>query len=268
MSDERAYRESRLGGDFTLAGAGYQRLGLPFNEALYRQRAAVLRRVLQRHGIRPLGARVLELGPGTGFYVERWRRAGVAELVGLDITAVAVERLAACYAGYRFAVADVGEGLPAELAPPGSFDLVTAFDVLFHIREDAAFARALAGAAEALRPGGHLLISDLFLHDAPLEGERQKSRTLAEYEAGLAAAGLRVLGRHPVFVLMHPAVDLPPGRRRDLALRWWRWLSRTLAHHPGRGRWLGRALGAADRALTRVVREGPTVELLVAERPV
>jgi hypothetical protein len=92
------------------------------------------------------------------------------------------------------------------------------------------------------------------------------SRTLGQYEAALAGAGFDVLGRMPIFVTMHPALDLPDGRRKRIAAAWWSRLEGRLTDKPNRGFRLGRVLGWVDRGLTWVLRGGPSTELLVARR--
>jgi len=255
--------DDRLRHHFDLMGVGYSRLGKPFNVALYRQRLVVLGRTTRRFRIRPKGADVVELGPGTGFYVDYWRTCQIGSLLGLDIAAVAAERLAAQFPEYRFIAADITEHWPAADA---SADIVTAFDVLFHITDDDRFEAALREAGRVLRPGGILLVSDLFLHRTPFRAFHQVSRTLSQYEATLAAAGFDILGRMPIFVAMHPALDLPDGRRKRLATNWWSWLEQRLVDEPKRGFRLGRVLGWIDRGLTKVSWGGPSTELLVARR--
>ncbi len=261
--DAESFWEARLSGRFDVSGAGFRGIGKPFNDALYRQRAVVLERAIRRFRLPVAGSDVVEIGPGTGVYVERWKAGGVASLVGLDITAVVPERLGAAYPEYRFAQADASEPWPVDDA---SADLVTAFDVLFHIVDDARFAAAIRQAGRVVRPGGHLLVSDMFLHDAAFRGYHQVSRTLAEYETALSDAGFDVLGRLPIFVTMHPALDVPAGWRRRLAERWWKRIETTLIGNPRLGRRIGTALFWIDRALTKVLREGPSTELLVARR--
>lgn len=255
--------DSRLRHHFDLVGVGYSRLGKPFNVALYRQRLVVLERTIRRFRIRLEGADLVELGPGTGFYLDYWRTRGIGSLLGLDIAAVAAERLASQYPEYRFAAADISEPWPA---PDASADIVTAFDVLFHITDDDRFGAAVREAGRVVRPGGLLLVSDLFLHHAPFRAFHQTSRTLGQYEVALAAAGFDVLGRMPIFVTMHPALDLPDGRRKRIAMGWWNRLEQRLTDKPMRGFRLGRVLGWIDRGLTRISRGGPSTELLVARR--
>ncbi len=255
--------DGRLRHHFDMIGVGYSRLGKPFNLALYRQRLVVLGRTLGRFKIRPAGADVVELGPGTGFYIDEWKRLGIGSLLGLDIAAVAAERLSVQYPEYRFAQADVTEPWPC---PDSSADIVTAFDVLFHITDDAGFGAAIREAGRVVRPGGVLLVSDLFIHGQAFRGFHQVSRTLDDYRAALDAAGFDVLGRMPIFVTMHPALDLPPGRRSRLAAGWWGRVEQRLMDEPKRGYRLGRVLGWIDRGLTKVSRGGPSTELLVARR--
>ncbi len=261
--DPASFWETRLRGRFNLDGAGFQGLGVQFNTALYRQRAIVLERVLRQRRIRVGGAAVVELGPGTGFYVAEWERRGAASVVGLDITEVACVALRARFPRYRFEQADVAEAWPVE---PASADLVAAFDVLFHIVDDARFEAAVGRIGDALRPGGTLILSDMFLHGPPVVGFHQVLRSLEQYRAALDRAGLDIVGRTPVFVSMHPAIDLPPGRRRRLAERWWTWLEARLRADRKMGHRWGRILGAVDRAATAVLREGPSTEVLVARR--
>jgi SAM-dependent methyltransferase len=88
----RVFWERRLGSDWTESGVGYHALGRAFNSWMY----LVLRAVFAREvaGL-DVGAasRVLDIGSGTGFYIERWRDAGARRIVGCDLTDAAVDRL-------------------------------------------------------------------------------------------------------------------------------------------------------------------------------
>jgi SAM-dependent methyltransferase len=261
--DSESFWEERLRGRFDIAAAGFRGLGRTYNEALYRQRAIVLKRAIRRHRLPVANADVVELGPGTGYYVERWRAMGVGTLVGLDITSVVPERLSAAFPEYRFEQADVSEPWPLAT---GSADLVTAFDVLFHVVDDTRFAAAITEAGRVLRPGGYFLVSDLFVHDEAFRGFHQVSHTFAEYTAALEGAGLEIVGRLPVFVTMHPALDVPAGWRRRVAERWWAMLEAKLVAKPHLGRRIGTVLFWIDRVLTLPLRGGPSTELLLARK--
>lgn len=111
----------------------------------------------------PAGARVLDLGCGSGLLLGLLARTrGVRAAIGVDPSPPAVARARRMAARLRteggsapeFLVGDEGS------VPPGTFDVVTAVDVLHHVpvsgqRE---FVRA---AARRVAPGGALLYKDL-----------------------------------------------------------------------------------------------------------
>jgi SAM-dependent methyltransferase len=214
--------------------------------------------------VRPLvapDARVLDVGSGTGFYLALWRELGAGSVVGSDLTEVAVERLAGRHPDVEAVRLDIGD--EAIDLPDGSFDAVSAMDVLFHITDDRRFDRALANVARLLRPGGIFVFSDLFVHGRPWRAPHQAIRSLAEVRAGVAAAGLREELRRPMLVLLNAPVDT---RSRAARATWW-----TLRTAALRGETAGWLAGASaypfEVGLARVLREGPSTELMVCRRP-
>jgi SAM-dependent methyltransferase len=205
--------------------------------------------------------RVLDVGSGTGFYIDRWHELGVSSVTGADLTETAVERLRHRYPDDRFVRFDVTEaGAPLE---PGSFELVSAMDVLFHIVDDEGFARAFETLFSLVAPGGRLVFSDNFLHGPAQRARHQVSRPLEDIEAAVRAAGFEVVERRPMFVLLNAPVD---SRSRVLGTTW-----HVLASASARRNFLGAILGAAayplELALLSRVREGPSTELMVCRRP-
>ena len=116
----------------------------------YRARREILSDYLGRYGNLPRGARILEIGCGTGHNLPMLARFGAVEAIEIDpaARAIASERL----------------GKPVGAAPlpalPGierhAYDLVAVLDVVEHIQDDVA---ALAAMRTLLRPGGKLLIA-------------------------------------------------------------------------------------------------------------
>src|SRR5262245_1706679 len=102
---------------------------------MYRVRGEVFDRVVDELGTtsgRGRPARVLDVGAGTGFYVDRWL-ARKASVTGVDLTEVSVRNLRERFPAARFIQADIGAPLGPPLADEiGTFDVVSAFDVLFH----------------------------------------------------------------------------------------------------------------------------------------
>lgn len=260
-ASERAYWESLLARKDGLDGVGYTELGRAFNTWMYRVRKAVFLRAA-RPIVRMGATSVLDVGSGTGFYIDLWRRLGVPQIAGLDITDTAVRRLGERYDGCCFERFDVG-GLDPPPFVDGSFDVVSAFDVLFHIVDDDAYRRALVAIHRLLRPGGTLIWSDNFLHGQTLRAPRQVSRSLQEICAVLSDTGFEVVERRPAMVLMNAPVDTDS---RVLHASW-----RAVTGLAPRAEVLGWLTGALlyplDLLLCRLLREGPTTELMICRRP-
>lgn len=176
-------------------------------------------------------------------------------LYGSDLTAEAVRRLAQRFPDVQFARWQAG----ARGDPFGKrFHLISAMDVLFHIVDDDCYAGALRDLAGLLAPGGALVMSENFLHTGERRGDHHASRRLADIERAVAAAGLVIEQRRPMFLLMNEPIDaagpLLPG--------WWRLARRTAgARRPSV--LLGASLYPLERALVRLAREGPSTEIAV-----
>jgi SAM-dependent methyltransferase len=255
--DPSAYWERRLQ-PFDLSVVGHSGLGLRYNRWLYRVRAAVFRRLLRTISLSP-DARVLDVGSGTGFYIREWQRAGVADIVGSDLTAIAVEGLTARFPGIEIVSWDVADEPPFE---PASFDAVSAFDVLFHIVDDGRYRAALANLASLLRSGGLLLVSENLVHGQAVVGEHQVSRSLSTIEAMLREAGLEIVTRRPMFVLM----SIPIDSQSRWHWRFWNRLYGLLLRRPRLGGIVGMLLFPVELGLLLLCREGPSTEVLVYRR--
>jgi SAM-dependent methyltransferase len=230
--------EQRLAEKFDLRGTGETGLSLAYNRACYALRAEVLTRALRAAGMDPERRNVLDVGCGTGFFTAYYLARG-ARVTGVDIARTSVERLQRQYPEAIFLLADVSE---ADLE--GRFDLVNAFDVLYHIVDDARWEAAVRRLGEAVLPGGLLLVTDTFV-PFPAGAEHNRMRALAAYRRVLEPLGFTFEKTWPTHVLLN----------REL----------------GAFRFLNRAPGlllAADRALLTLGlgRGSFTNKLLVAKR--
>lgn len=256
-SDTRSYWERRFGNEVSLRTVGWLGLGGRFNAWMYRVRARQFRRLVALYAFP--GMRVLDVGSGSGFYVELWRRFGAC-VAGCDITDAAVDTLRARYPGVPFERADVGE--PGALGESARYDAVSAMDVLFHIVDDARWSSALANVASVLRPGGVFVLSDNFVHGTALRAATQVNRSLEEFERELTRDGFEVLVRRPVFALMNTPVDT-----RNRAYRAaWRATTAIARRHEILGGLAGAMLYPFEIALTSMLREGPSTELMICRR--
>lgn len=258
--DAGRYWEDMHRSNVGFAAVGFGVLGAQFNTWMYRVRRRVLRRAICRAAIEVEGASVLDVGTGTGFYVREWQRLGAAAVTGIDVSQAAVSRLRSEIPEARFLEADVADPIPDALV--GGFDIVSAFDVLFHIVDDARFGRAVENLGRLTLPGGHLLLSENFLHGSTLRHHHQVSRTQDEIEHALVAAGFATVSRLPMFVLLNSPVD---SEVRLLQL-FWRGLAGVSRRNHRLGGLLAAALYIPELLLTKVMQEGPSTELLVCRR--
>jgi SAM-dependent methyltransferase len=187
-----------------------------------------LLRAFHDAGVEPAGARVLDVGAGSGYFLHRLREYGAGESVGVDLLE---ERIAA--ARERYPVLDLRVGDAANLPfANGSFDLVTQFTCLSSIVDDDV---RLAAATEMRRvaAGGWVLSFDM--RGARALGRRRppnatttvpldpdELRRLFGEPSLLQRAGLRfdlaqVLGRH---ALLGAALAELPSLRGSLLGLW------------------------------------------------
>jgi SAM-dependent methyltransferase len=192
----REFWEQRLADQFDLRGTGETGLSLAYNRACYRLREEVLSRALREQGFDPRGRTVLDVGCGTGFFTAYYLARG-ARVTGLDIAPTSVATLSRRHPEARFVLADVGEQ-----AVEGRFDLVHAFDVLYHITEEERWRTAVSNLAAAVEPGGLLLTTDTFSELEDL-ASHNRMRPLERYRRRLEEAGLSVAGLYPTHVLLN-----------------------------------------------------------------
>ncbi|MEU3408157.1 class I SAM-dependent methyltransferase [Streptomyces sp. NPDC006670] len=156
----------------------------------------------------PRGARVLDVGSGTGRpTAETLARAGYA-VTGIDVSAEMVALARTRVPGARFEQADVRSYAPPG---PGGFDAVCAFFPLL-MMDRREIAASLERMASWTAPGGYLLVAtvpgDIDALDIEFMGHPVTVSSLSaeEYRRRIEAAGLEVL--HHETSLYHPSGGL------------------------------------------------------------
>ncbi len=259
--DPELYWEGRLSKTFSLEAVGFDSFGKGYNRWLYKMSARSLERAIKRGLIEPQGKAVLEIGCGTGFYVDIWQKHGITDLVGVDITEASVTELKRRYPSYRFYQRDIGSeafGIHSQ-----AYEIVTAFAVLFHIVDDGEFNQAVRNISNLCARAGTVLITDIFSHKRAYVLPHQKSRTLAEYTKVLSENGLQVVSRVPVYYLLNAPLDVSNRMIQKLALVWWKYFvgGIELTTHL-----LGPLFYGLDSILTRVCSESPSTEMMICRK--
>lgn len=146
--------------------------------------------------------KILDAGCGTGFNLKALATFG--EVTGVDFSSLAV--------GYARQYGKVAQASIEHLPyPTDYFDLVTSFEVIYHVgvRDDV---RAIREMARVAHPGGYVLVRVPALsalkgaHDVFVHGVRRY--TVAELQAKLQAAGLIPVRLTYANSLLLPAIFL------------------------------------------------------------
>lgn len=214
--DAGAYWQERVGADADLAVVGHRAMGPAYNGEIYARRIDALEAMLARHVHKPLEqVRVLDIGCGSGFYTRFWQAGGVRDYVGVDISARTIEHLTGVYPDYQFVHADVTESLSGILSAVEPFDVITIFDVLYHIVDDQRVESAIENIGALIAADGQLFIIDqLCKHDYQVS-KHVKYRNSDSYLAMFGRRALTLTDRELLFHFLVPPItgikiaDLP-----------------------------------------------------------
>ena len=254
------YWEKRLSDNYGLHGTGFIGLGKKYNSWMYKVRKHVFLKKLSLLNVCYGDIDVLDIGSGSGFYIGIWNELGVKKIIGCDLTAVSVKNLKASFPNNEFFELDIG----ADVIPiTEKFDIVTAFDMLFHIVDDAKYSKAIHNIYSLLKPGGLLIFSENFIHHNPKNNRYQTSRSLNEIEQLIKGCGFNILDRSPMFFFMNAPVDSNSVFFRKS----WRLITKAVQRGEFFGSLLGLMLFPFEILLISLKREGPSTEIMICKKP-
>jgi len=210
--EPREYWEKRLRKHFNLKGVGCVRFNESYNKYLYSLKEMVLNRVLNEYHINVKGKSILDVGCGTGFFIEYYRERGAAKILGIDIAPISINNLRKKFTDVEFQVLDISKEIPFK----NIFDLVNAFDVMYHIIDEDRFRKAILNICNATRRKGFVLITDVFGKRDIRPAAHVKFRCYLKYKQLLLDGGVRILGIFPLYYLM--GRGLPATLANNLAL--------------------------------------------------
>ncbi len=256
-----AFWNDRLQRHWGVHGVGMPAYGVNYNAWIYKVRRQVFRRAARLLNTPPEQARVLDVGCGIGVYVREWKALGSQEVSGIDIADHAIARLRLSMPDTSFHCGDISDS--SDLPESNSFDIISAFDVLYHIADDGQYQQALQNISLLLKDGGYFLFSENFLHGPEKKHETYwKARTHSDIETRVRNAGFTIITRRPMLVLMNCPVDV----KYESITRAWQWV---MSHVRGR-EWLGYLLGAVlyplESLLVKCLRESPTTEIMICQK--
>jgi len=262
--DATAYWRRRLSGKLDISAVGHRSFGSTYNKYIYRRRIDMLIAIVQEMNLNLKDLRVLDIGCGSGFYTEFWKSMGIVNYAGLDVSGEGVTQLQAKYPEYKFINTDITKPLFDE-GLSSAYDLITVFDVMYHIVGDDRASAAFSVIQSLLVENGAVLIFDQLLKIDYMLTSHVKFRSRDNYRKMLAAAGLEVVNRKPAFLLLAPPVfgvrPLDIGiagiyKIMGFIMKNWRWFADLC----------GCGMYRLDRLLLKTGLRIPNHELLVIRR--
>jgi 2-polyprenyl-3-methyl-5-hydroxy-6-metoxy-1,4-benzoquinol methylase len=268
----RSYWEERLQCHSDITGVGYLGRSAQFLELQYRSRMHQVELALHRHGLTDLAGRsVLDIGAGTGIWMNFWHRHGVRRVAGLDFTMSSIEMLKAQFPDDLIIHADVSVA-PLPLIENMRFDVISAFDVLLHIVDPTLFQRTIANLSAHCAPGGLLIISDPIVQGGGYVpgyayAVHNTVRSLSEYRQVLSNHGFVIDSILPTTVLLNTPLEAPNRPLFWILSTWWK-STKCWGYSQLFTDLVGPLLIKADQLACRLCTEGgsPTAKLIVARK--
>jgi 2-polyprenyl-3-methyl-5-hydroxy-6-metoxy-1,4-benzoquinol methylase len=259
--DASEFWQDTLATRFDLTGVGHGGYGPRYNAWLYRGKLRAYGRAVADAGLALRGKRIADVGCGIGVFANLAARSDAAAYTGFDITPVAIDRLRELHPKFDFALLDIG--VPFD-RPTETFDVVLAFDVLYHVVDPDRFAQALENLWMLVAPGGHLLFVDSLWKRAlvPHMGSDVPHvvfHARSDYAPLLECADAEVVSERPMYWIFNRPIEGArwPWRNRRLS---WQLRHRLFERAPVL--W---AMHALDTIATRVG-GGPSLKLVVLEK--
>ncbi len=125
--DASDYWKDRLEQRFDLTGVGFKRRSAAFNRWVYRVRTETLDQLFEQNEWPCEGKAILDVGCGTGYFIDHWLKRRANPIVGVDVTEVSIERLSERFPEAEFACVDI---TAPDLKLDRTFDFVSILGVV------------------------------------------------------------------------------------------------------------------------------------------
>lgn len=263
MFDATQYWNERLEEKPALQAVGNVAQSVLFNQFMYRAKVRTAKRALNKLQIDVTGINALDIGSGTGFWIDFLMAKGAQSVSGVDISDQAVQLLRhkyrdePCVTLYCCNIGD--DSLPVQ----EQFDFVTAFDVLYHIVDHDLFQRAVQNLSSVLSSGGYFFFTDSLIDRSP--APHVQYRPLARYQTIFQENNLELVLVKPMYMLLNNPNRLE-GSISGVILKTLFRLTNRVSRLPILSHAYLWGLYLVDSLLTRLVSWGPSTHLLVARK--
>lgn len=254
-----SYWDDRLDKIKGLEGVGFKKLGPSFNKWAYKIRRNVFLKQVKALNTDIKNANVLDIGSGTGFYIQIWKELGAKKITGVDITPTAVAHLKNTFSGAHFFLSDIGDAAFNKDQAYGRYDLVSSMDVLFHIVDDQRFEQSVLNISSIISPGGYFIYSDFYLHGETIRGESQVSRSKRYLMEVFEKNGFELVTFKPFMYYTNKPVDT----KNPLIKTFWFLLENGLYVLPFMGHVMGPLMYPFELLAVNNRKESPTTEFTI-----
>lgn len=198
--DTKKFWEDRLSKGVGIQQTGHRAFSLEYNQLLYKVQADCLDELIQKNHIIAKNASYLDVGCGGGFFIEYFAQKGASPIFGIDITKQSIEHLQSIYPDYSFFESDISA---SHLPVNGSFSIITAISVMYHIIDNEKFQIALSNMCSLLQPGGYLILYDTFAKHLSPSPNHVRLRDFSKYKSILESQKVQVLEIKPAYYFLN-----------------------------------------------------------------
>jgi len=131
---------------------------------------AIIDSIRQIYGEKPEDLSVLDIGPGTGHWIDFYKGVYGFSVDAIEFSNVAAERLASKYDDVSIFHMDVVDHNPNLVA---KYDVINAIGVMFHIIDDTKWGQAVKNLLTYLKDGGILIVGGDFRYTRTISHHRR-----------------------------------------------------------------------------------------------
>lgn len=167
---------------------------------LYQGKLRAYKSALSKVGFSMSGTRTLNFGCGTGYFEDAWEAMGAVTTAGIDVVESVVAELQGRHPQRRYFCGNLASD-PSLADMLGTYDFVTAIDVLYHIVSAEQLQRTIDMLLSRTERGGLFMFTDALRDFSPAPHVR--FRSLSAWQRLLEDRGARIVHWQPVFVLQN-----------------------------------------------------------------
>lgn len=260
MINKKNFWEKRLNNNFNLSGVGHTGFSYNYNKWMYKIIKDGMDDILK---INLKNKKILDIGSGTGFWIDYFLKKGAMDITGLDITSISINTLQKQYPTLRFYQEDISGKISLRM----NYDIIVAMAVLHHIIGDNDFENAIKNIRKLAKKGSLILIQDNFLkkYQPKKSGTHSYPRTYKEYKRVLEKNTIRIIKKVPIVFFLNPPYDINNNFVRNISLFLWNRIMSIFAKNEFAGNIMGVILYCIDKIILKVVNDSISSEILVCK---